>query len=151
MLAMEKNNGDERVLVIAPVGQDAGAIASLLAGHGLEAQICTGPAECCTQITSGAGALVLTEEALEMEQAFELLNTLKAQSPWSELPLIILTTGGEPRRMQLLELAATAAGTVTLLERPIHSLTLVRSVEVALNSRRRQYHRRSESWPKLHR
>jgi signal transduction histidine kinase len=38
-----------------------------------------------------------------------------------------------------LDLAAAAAGTVTLLERPISTLTLVRSVEVALRSRRRQY------------
>ena len=114
-------------------------MASLLAGHGLEAKICSGPAECCAQIPSGAGALVLTEEALEMERAFELLNVLQSQPPWSELPLTILTTGGEPRRAQLLELAATAAGAVTLLERPINTVTLVRSVEVALNSRRRQY------------
>src|SRR5204863_9423933 len=63
----------------------------------------------------------------------------KAQPPWSELPLTILTVGGEPRLTQLLELAATAAGAVTLLERPINTVTLLRSVEVALNSRRRQY------------
>ena len=37
------------------------------------------------------------------------------------------------------DLAAAAAGTVTLLERPISTLTLIRSVQVALRSRRRQY------------
>ena len=36
-------------------------------------------------------------------------------------------------------MAAAAAGTVTLLERPISTLTLTRSVQVALRSRRRQY------------
>jgi PAS domain S-box len=36
-------------------------------------------------------------------------------------------------------LAAQAAGSVTLLERPVHTTTLIRSLEVALNSRRRQY------------
>jgi signal transduction histidine kinase len=40
---------------------------------------------------------------------------------------------------RLLELAAQAAGSVTLLERPIGSTTLLRTLEVALNSRRRQY------------
>jgi signal transduction histidine kinase len=39
----------------------------------------------------------------------------------------------------LLDLAAAAAGTITLLERPISTRTLVRSVQVALRSRRRQY------------
>jgi signal transduction histidine kinase len=39
----------------------------------------------------------------------------------------------------LLDVVATAAGSVTLLERPLRARTLVRSVEVALHSRRRQY------------
>src|SRR2546429_9476426 len=62
---------------------------------------------------------LLTEEALESAQGSLLLDVLKAQPPWSELPLIILTSGGESRRAGLLNLAAAAAGTVTLLERPI--------------------------------
>jgi signal transduction histidine kinase len=67
------------------------------------------------------------------------MDLLKAQPPWSELPLIILTSGGESRRVGLLNVAASAAGSVTLLERPISTLTLLRSVQVALRSRRRQY------------
>ena len=98
-----------------------------------------GADECSRQITAGAGALLLTEEALESPQVSILLEVLKAQPPWSELPLIILTSGGESRRAGLLDLAAAAAGTVTLLERPISTLTLSRSVQVALRSRRRQY------------
>jgi signal transduction histidine kinase len=86
-----------------------------------------------------AGALLLTEEALESAQGSLLLDLLKAQPPWSELPLIILTSGGESRRAGLLDLAAAAAGSVTLLERPVSTLTLMRSVQVALRSRRRQY------------
>jgi signal transduction histidine kinase len=86
-----------------------------------------------------AGALLLTEEALESTQGSLLLRVLKAQPRWSELPLIILTSGGESRRAGLLNLAAAAAGTVTLLERPMSTVTLTRSVQVALRSRRRQY------------
>jgi signal transduction histidine kinase/CheY-like chemotaxis protein len=40
---------------------------------------------------------------------------------------------------QLLDLVADAAGSVTLLERPMGTATLLRSVQVALRSRRRQY------------
>ena len=68
---------------------------------------------------AGAGALLLTEEALESPLRSNLLDVLEAQPPWSELPLVILTSGGESRRARLLDLAAAAAGTVTLLERPI--------------------------------
>ena len=129
----------ERVIIMAPVGQDAVAIASLLDAQGFETQICNGSDEYSRQITDTAGALLLTEEALESPQGSLLLDVLKAQPPWSELPLIILTSGGESRRAGLLNLAAAAAGSVTLLERPISTLTLMRSVQVALRSRRRQY------------
>jgi len=136
---MQNNDRDRRVLVLAPVGQDARAIAELLTKRGLSACICSSGAECCAEINAGAGALLLTEEALETLRGFDLLETLKQQPAWSELPVIILTTGGESRLIRLLELAAEAAGTITLLERPIGSITLLRSVEVALNSRRRQF------------
>ena len=133
------HNKDERVIIIAPVGQDAEAMAALLDAQGFETQICNGSDEYSRQITDRAGALLLTEEALESPQGSLLLDALKAQPPWSELPLIILTSGGESRRAGLLNLAAAAAGSVTLLERPISTLTLMRSVQVALRSRRRQY------------
>lgn len=133
---MQKN---ERVIIIAPVGQDAAAMAALLDAQDFETQICDGLDESFRQITDRAGALLLTEEALESPQGSLFLDALKAQPPWSELPLIILTSGGESRRAGLLDLAAAAAGSVTLLERPISTLTLTRSVQVALRSRRRQY------------
>jgi signal transduction histidine kinase len=136
---MKKNESDERVLIMAPVGNDALVMADVLARHGFGTHVCGSPAECCAQMNSGAGALLLTEEALEIEGALDLLKALKAQPPWSELPLIIFTAKSESRLTRLLELAAEAAGSVILLERPIGTTTLLRSVEVALNSRHRQY------------
>ncbi|HEY2143274.1 MAG TPA: sensor histidine kinase [Candidatus Udaeobacter sp.] len=136
---MEKNNSKERFLIIAPVGRDAQAMAELLTPHGFDAQICGSIAECCVQMKSGADALVLTEEALELANISELLKELRTQPPWSELPLIILTTGGKSRLARLLGLTAEAAGSVTLLERPIGTTTLLHTLQVALNSRRRQY------------
>ena len=136
---MQKNNSEERVLITAPVGRDAHAIAELLGQHGFQAEVCGSLTDCCSQIQSGAGALVLTEEALELGSSSELLETLAAQPRWSELPVIILTSGGESRLAGLLKIAAEAAGSITLLERPLGTTTLVRSLEVALSSRRRQY------------
>ena len=136
---MWQRQENERVIVIAPVGQDAVAMAASLNAQGFETQICDGLHGYSREMIDSAGALLLTEEALESAQGSLLLGVLKAQPPWSELPLIILTSGGESRRAGLLNLAAAAAGTVTLLERPISTLTLTRSVQVALRSRRRQY------------
>lgn len=62
---MRENETDERVIVIAPVGQDAAAMAALLEANGFHAEICSGAADACRIILSGAGGLLLTEEALE--------------------------------------------------------------------------------------
>lgn len=113
-------------------------MATMLGAQGYQTEIATSLAVIGEKLAD-AGALLLTEEALEILQVSELVQTLKAQPPWSELPLIILTRGGESHLVKLLELIAEAAGSLTLLERPMRSATLLRSVEVALRSRRRQY------------
>lgn len=127
------------VLIVAPLGGDAKTLGAFLARQGIKTQVCRDPATCATSIQFGASALLLTDEALELEGARQLLETLESQPEWSELPVIILTTGSESRKEKLLDSVARAAGTITLLERPIATTTLLRSVEVALNSRRRQW------------
>src|SRR3954468_5989315 len=139
---MNSTSTDERVLIVAPVAHDAPAMAAVLESEDVETQICEDVAEAARHISSGAGALLLTEESLESLQLTTLLDAVEAQPAWSELPLIILTSGGESRLAKLLDLAALAAGTVTLLERPLRTRTLIRSVQVAIQSRRRQYQAR---------
>ena len=130
--------GDQRVIVIAPVGRDATSIADLLSANGFEVSVCTDPAT-HTDVLVAAGALIITEEVLEFAQTGKLINALQNQPPWSELPLIILTSAGTSRLALHLDVTARAAGGATLLERPIATDTLLRAVNVALRSRRRQY------------
>ena len=130
---------EERVIVLAPVGRDAEAIADLVRSLGFQPEICASPSDCAKCILSGAGAFLLTEEGLDLPGIPDLLEVLKAQPPWSELPLIVLATGGESRLAGVLEVAGCAAGSIMVLERPMRSATLSRSIQVALRSRRRQY------------
>jgi signal transduction histidine kinase/ActR/RegA family two-component response regulator len=127
-----------RILIVAPVGRDAPAMAELLQSHGHLARICSGLIEAAGEIEHGAGALLLTEDSLQPEQIAALLPRLDRQPTWSELPVIILMTVGE-RSAERLDRIAAAAGGVTLLERPLGAATLLRSIEVALRSRGRQY------------
>ncbi|HEU5235609.1 MAG TPA: ATP-binding protein [Pyrinomonadaceae bacterium] len=136
---MSPTGKGEQVIIIAPITQDATAMAELLSAEGFETQTCQFADVLSGQFADGIGVLVLTEEALESPSASDFLKALRAQPSWSELPLVILTSGGESRRSALLDLAAGAAGAVTLLERPVSGRTLIRSVQVALHSRRRQY------------
>ena len=92
------------------------------------------------ELAVGAGAALITNEALTPPALKRLTETLAAQPPWSDLPLVILTTGGPGaaggrRRME----ALSALGNATLLERPLRVPTLVSVVRVALAARRRQY------------
>ena len=110
---MGSGNSSERVLVLAPVAGDGPAITKLLRERGFAAELCRSLTEMCAQIAAGAGALLLTEEALEMAHTPEFFDQLKVQPPWSELPVVILTRGGESRLARLLDLAAEAAGSIT--------------------------------------
>ena len=74
MLSTER---DERVLIVAPVGQDAAAMVRLLVEQGFTAEAYDSGMEVCRQLDSGAGALVLTEEALELSQTPVLMDLLK--------------------------------------------------------------------------
>src|SRR6266480_1459486 len=98
----------ERVIIIAPVGQDADAMATMLGAEGYQTEIATSLTDIGEKLAE-AGALLLTEEALELLQVSDFLEALKEQPPWSELPLIILTTGGESHTEKLLDLIAEAA------------------------------------------
>jgi signal transduction histidine kinase/ActR/RegA family two-component response regulator len=128
---------DERVMVIAPLGADASAIATLLNERGFQCCVCEQPEQVIDEIAS-AGALLMTEEALAFPSTSTLIAALQNQPPWSELPVVILTNSSSQQR-GLLDAAAKTAGNVTVLERPIGTETLVRTIQVALGSRRRQY------------
>lgn len=130
---------ENTVLILAPVGRDAASMAAMLGVEGVPTRICSDPMTCVEQLAAGAGTLLLTEEALELPRASAIFEFLEHQPAWSELPVVVLTRGGESRVNELLDLASAVAGNVTLLERPMKAATLLRSVQVALRSRARQY------------
>src|ERR1043166_1369082 len=84
-------HSDERVMVIAPVGGDASAIAALLNERGFQCCVCAEPQHVIDEIGNTA-ALVMTEEALAFPSASMLIAALQDQPPWSELPLDRKTT-----------------------------------------------------------
>jgi signal transduction histidine kinase/ActR/RegA family two-component response regulator len=132
---------EERILVLAPWGRDAHIIGTLLEREGLTVDLCLGADALCRMIMEGAGAALLTEEAIaDPSSNDQLVSTLRLQPPWSELPLIVLTGGGSGG-----EGGRTLAGRLisnmnaTLLERPLRAATLFAAVRAALRARGRQY------------
>lgn len=129
-----------RVLVVAPTTRDAELICATLQEHGLEGVACADLAEVTRGVQEQAGALILAQEALANAGLAQLRALLSQQPPWSDLPLIVLTIGGEAAQQSASALAVFGpAANITLLERPCTPLTLVTAVRVALKARQRQY------------
>ena len=134
----------ERVLVLAPRGRDAGIASSLLREAGLSASPCLDLPCLCRELTAGAAAVVVTEEALRDTDLHPLSEWIEAQPPWSDLPFVLLTQrGGGLERNPLASRLSATLGNVTFLERPFHPTTLISVVQTALRGRRRQYEARA--------
>jgi signal transduction histidine kinase/ActR/RegA family two-component response regulator len=130
---------EERVLLLAPTPKDASMTHRVLAGVGIPAIACATVAALLAELTGGggAGAVLLTEQAIASPDVQPFADYLRQQPPWSDLPVILLAGGGADsnagrRAMELL-------GNVTVLERPVQTASLVSVVRTLIRSRRRQY------------
>ncbi|MDP9350089.1 MAG: HAMP domain-containing histidine kinase [Chloroflexota bacterium] len=131
---------EDRVLVLAPLGKDASLARDVLCRAGIVAEICAGSEDLSEALDSGAGCLLATQEALAPGLVTRLLDALHAQPPWSDLPLVLLVTGGAEAPADLRSTIPLVQQTnVSLLERPVRIATLLSVVQAALRARRRQY------------
>jgi signal transduction histidine kinase len=134
------DNRDERILILAPTGRDALMTARFFNEAGLHSQVCVTIEEMCREILDGAGVAFLTGEALTTEAMRCLIEALADQPTWSDIPLVVLTSGGAqtPANADALNTLGEA-GNVTLIERPVRVATLLSAIKSALRARRRQY------------
>ena len=134
---------EERVLILAPLGQDAELASKVLTKVGLCCMRCRGAEDLRSEIDAGAGALLLTEEALSSQVVGTLTEALEAQPSWSNLPMVLLTNGRQPSSKSRHFIERVGRGRkATILERPVGVLTLTTTVKSALQARRRQYEAR---------
>ena len=129
--------GDEsRILLLPPTARDAQAMVKVLARDGISGVVCATIQLLCDALIQGAGAIVLAEEILTADPD-RLIQCIKDQPVWSDLPIIVLSrAGAEPPK-----LAATIPrlGNVTVLERPVRMTTLLSLVGSALQQRNRRH------------
>ncbi len=140
-----EEEGERRVLVLAPFGRDAAEIGRVLDQAGWDARPCAGAEALCTEIARGTAAVVLAEEGLLEDGLRRLTAALAEQPAWSDLPLVVLTSRVREEGdgwHALPEIQETAH--LILLERPLRRATLLSAVRAAARSRRRQYQVRDE-------
>ena len=129
----------ERVLVFAPTGRDAPLITDALRRAGFGATQCQSIQQLCDELQTGAGVAFVAEEALATDAIACLTDAIRKQPPWSDLPVIVMTSGGKTTQYSEKTVKRLEAGNLTLLERPLRILTLISAVHAALRARRRQY------------
>ncbi|MGH1570487.1 ATP-binding protein [Methylobacterium sp. P31] len=132
---------EERVLILAPRGRDGVVAEQVLGRVGTRAQTCPDVTGWLACLSAGAGAALVTEEALDGDLG-GLFAWLDAQPAWSDFPFIVLATRQAGRRSERAAHRLARLGNVILLERPVNAETLASAAASALRARRRQYQAR---------
>jgi signal transduction histidine kinase len=144
MMPRPAETGRGVVLVIAPVGRDASACATLVAQVGLEPRICAGVDEAITQLQAGVDVVLLTEEALYGKPLALLADWVASQPPWSDQPFIVLTNhNAGPRFTDFRRDLVGKLRNIAFLERPLQAISLQAAVLTAQRGRARQYQARA--------
>ena len=131
---------DQRILILAPTGRDGELAARFLRDGGLDARVCDRIETLCQEMLDGAGLIFLTGEALTPEAMQCLVEALALQPTWSDIPIVVLTSGGgeTPGNVEALS-ALVETGNVTLIERPVRVMTLMSTIKAGLRARQHQY------------
>ncbi|MES3020077.1 MAG: response regulator [Pseudomonadota bacterium] len=128
---------ENRVLIYAPTGRDAVLASKMLTLAHVENMVVKNTTELSEQMLAGVGAVLTVEEALSPGGMKALGDFVLRQPSWSDLPIMLLTHRG-PDSLSVRRAIATL-GNVTLLERPVRTLTLITSLQSVLRARAKQY------------
>jgi PAS domain S-box-containing protein len=129
---------ERRVLILAPTGRDGLLTRDVLTDSGVRTAVCQDLGELVAQMDVGAGALLVSEEALANDAHVRYLGErLERQEPWSDLPILLLTVPGADSPVA--RMAVRHLGNVTLIERPVRVASLLAAARTALRARERQF------------
>lgn len=127
---------ESRVIVVPPTAADGLAIEKVFAASGIACLICRHATHLTQLLRVGAAVLVIAEEALLAESAV-LQQGIADEPVWSDLPIVVLARAG--RESIALGALLPGFGNVTVVERPLRTLSLVSIVHSGLRARARQY------------
>ena len=139
-MSPKEDVGQNPILVCAPFGRDGETIVGLLRSAGYDAQVFGDLDRLVGALDQSTGAVLATEEGVAASTV--LAAALADQPPWSDVPVLILTSRRHSARLSADGLSGRLLADITnaiLLERPLGARSLLSAVDVALRSRRRQF------------
>ena len=125
-------------IIVTPNPADAQIACGLLAERGLGSRWFANVGEVAGLANEEVGCLVIVEEALVQPALADLQQAIQMQPPWSDVPVILVASESTPLG-SLADQVFPVAGNITVLQRPLHPVSLVSAVNVALRARQRQY------------
>ena len=137
MIDANGSGSEQRILVLAPTEKDAALTQSILTRAGIVCRCFPDLHQLCAHLDAGVGAILLPEEALADRSEGSLVEWLRRQAAWSDLPVLILARPGADS--VAVAQAMDLLGNVTVLERPMRVAALVSAARSALRARQRQY------------
>jgi signal transduction histidine kinase/ActR/RegA family two-component response regulator len=141
-MSVRPGSAGERVLVLMPTARDAERTLALLAEASIQCAVCDDLAMVCRELRSGAGAVLVTDEAIAADATGQLSEALRDQPSWSALPVLVLAREGWSTLGQ--RLAPDVQKSLIIVERPVRTRTLVEIATSALRGRQHQYQIRDE-------
>lgn len=124
--------------ILAPSGRDSAVVADILRKASIKCIECSNAEELISTLEKRrAGVIIVTEEAFGRSDLESLMDWIKHQPPWSDLPVLLLTKRNGNALLQA-NLAASL-GNTTILERPFFPGTLVSAARSGLRARERQH------------
>ncbi|HSI82588.1 MAG: ATP-binding protein [Candidatus Methylacidiphilales bacterium] len=130
---------DLRILLVAPTGADSRNVVNILERSGFAAEAFRDITRLVAAFADGCGVVLITEEALTIDQRTVLAHMLNSQPKWSNVPIVLITSGGAEQANGDKRRGFANRVPVTILERPLRSSTLISAIEAALGSREQQY------------
>ena len=128
-----------RFVVVAPLGRDGELICAFLKNSGFECESVKTVAEVQQTTSSLLFGLILTDEALTGEGIDGVRRIVDAQPDWSDLPVMLLTSGpSEPRYAAITTQIRVEIRSLIFLDRPVRKELLLSAVQVAYTSRLKQ-------------
>jgi hypothetical protein len=118
-MALQAN--EERILVMAPAGRDAELVCTLLQGVGLLCASYSTLESFHSALDDGAGALLITTEALSPTMIQTLAQLIAEQPAWSDLSLVLLSQHNQNISITELHEKLGVNNAIALLERPVHA------------------------------
>src|SRR5262249_8651198 len=114
---------ERRILVLAPTSRDAALTESVLRRGGMECFVCGHAEELARELQVGAGAILVAEEVISAGQMGPIAEAIAAQRPWSDIPVMLVTSQGADSNA--VAAALQSLGNVTLVERPTRVTALM--------------------------